>query len=97
MIRRRFSLVSVSAMIVAAVFATFATMRAEVGFAGHQGFPFAWYWWTDLQVNYNPTQGFLWGGLVADVLVWLFVVIAFGLLVEWVVKKCLKQHGAKDA
>jgi hypothetical protein len=84
-------------MIVTTVFATLATMRAEVAFAGHQGLPFRWYWWTDLIANDNPTWGYYWGGLAADVFIWVSVILASGLLVESMVRRLARRPRTTNA
>lgn len=87
--RPRFSLVSVATMIVVAVFATLAMLRVQgaVGFAGNQGFPLAWYWWTDVIANDDPGYGYRWSGLVLDVVFWTCVIVAFGLLAERITQR----------
>ena len=82
-------------MIVATVFATFATMRGQVGFAGHQGFPFAWYWWTDFSANDIPDRGYHWGGLALDLFVWFLVIIASGFFVECIMQRVFGKYEAK--
>src|SRR5437016_7342515 len=83
MIRQRFSFVSVAAMVFAAAFVTLTMIRHDGGgLAGKQGFPLAWYWWTDVSFNDSRSHGYLWGGLIADVLIWFAVIVGFGLLVE---------------
>ena len=73
----RFSLISVVAMVLATAAATVIMLRFDGGgFAGQQGFPFAWYWWTDVSMNGSPTRGYRWPGLVADVVIWVVVIIS---------------------
>ena len=99
MIRQRFSLISALAMIVTTVFATLATMRAELAYPGHQGLPFRWYWWTylNLTAHDNPTWGYNWVELAADVFIWLSVILAVGLLVESIVRRLARRHGTTNA
>ena len=89
----RFSLISVVAMVLATAAATVIMLRFDGGgFAGQQGFPFAWYWWTDVSMNGSPTRGYRWPGLVADVVIWVVVIISFGLLVERIAQRFFRQH-----
>lgn len=70
-------------MVVATVILTFFMFVYQgAWFEGRRGFPFAWYWWTDISINGSPTHGYRWGGLVADVVICLVAVIVFGILVE---------------
>jgi hypothetical protein len=62
------------------------------GFSGQQGFPFAWYWWTDVSFNGSSTRGYRWVALFADVVIWVVAIISFGLLVERVAQRFFRQH-----
>ena len=79
--RQRFSFLSVAAMISATVYGTMATMSVHglLGMAGHQGFPYPWFWWSDLATQYHPGYEYRWSALVLDVVIWLFVIVAVGL------------------
>ena len=75
-------------MVLASAAATVAMLWFDGGgFAGSRGFPFAWYWWTDVSVNDNPFSGYRWGGLIADVVFWLAMTIGLGLVVEWITQR----------
>ena len=84
----RFSLMSVVAMVLATIAVTVAmTAFQGGGFSGQRGYPFAWYWWTDMSVNGSPMSGYRWTGLIADVVIWVVAIIYFGLRVERFVQK----------
>jgi hypothetical protein len=82
--RQRFSFLSVAAMMLATIYSTLLTMTVygAIGFSGSQGFPFRWYWWTDLTTQYHPGQEYRWGALALDMVIWLFIVVAIGFGVE---------------
>jgi len=69
-------------MLLATVLATLVMLDVHGGFGGHQGFPFAWHWWTDVIIEGRPVGGYRWGGLAVDIVIWCAVVAALGLLVE---------------
>src|SRR5438445_5810694 len=98
MFRKRFSFISVTAMVGATVFAVLAVFRfrGAVGFSAYQGFPFTWYWVTDLVVNNDPGYGYRWGVFVLDVVIWLLAIIAFGLCVEYVAQRFSRKHETAD-
>jgi hypothetical protein len=98
MLRPRFNLVSVVVIVIATAAATFAMLWVQGGgFAGHRGFPFAWYWWRDVSINDDPFSGFRWSGFIADVTVWLAVIIAFGMFVERVTQQLSRRHEVANA
>jgi hypothetical protein len=98
MLRPRFNLISVVAMVLATATATVAMLWFDGGgFAGRRGFPFAWYWWTDVSINDSPLSGYRWSGLIADVVIWLVVIIAFGLLVERIAQKFSRRYEPTNA
>ena len=83
MFQPRFSLILVSAMLLATTAVTLLVSRTQSdGFGGHQGFPFAWYSWIDVIVDGRQVGGYRWGGLVADIVIWSVGVPVFGLRVE---------------
>jgi preprotein translocase subunit SecG len=93
MLRQRFSLVSVLVMVVATAVVTFLMLRRQGGwFAGQQGLPFEWHWWTDVSYNGSPLHGYRWGGLVVDIVIWFVVIIALGVLVERATQKSFTHH-----
>jgi hypothetical protein len=93
MLRPTFSLMAVTAMICATVFATMEMLRfrGAVGFEAHQGFPFKWYWYTDFQNNDKPNNGYLWSGLALDIIIWLFVIVVFGWCVDHLARRFRKK------
>jgi hypothetical protein len=99
MLRQRFSFISVTAMIGVTVFAVLAVcrFRGAVGFAAHRGYPFTWYWYTDVSSNDDPGYGYRWSGLVLDIAIWLLAIIAFGLCVEYMLQRFSKKHETKTA
>src|SRR5437588_1245391 len=91
----RFSLLSVTAMMCATALAAIAVVRTRgaVGFSAHQGFPFAWYWYTDFTINNDPGYGYWWGGLALDVVIWFFAVMIFRSFVEYITQGYLRLRG----
>ena len=85
-------------MVGATVFAVLAVFRfrGAVGFSAHQGFPFAWHWYTDLVVNNDPGSGYRWCVLVLDVVIWLLAIVAFGSCVEYIAQKVARTQKPKD-
>jgi hypothetical protein len=95
MFQPRFSLISVSAMLLATTaVALLVTGTQSDGFGGHQGLPFAWYSWTDVIIDGRQVGGYRWGGLVADIVVWSVGVLVLGLLVERAVQRLLARKNA---
>ena len=91
MLRQRFSHISVTAMLFAAVLATLIVLRPQGdGFGGHQGFPFAWCVWPDTVVDGRIPRQYSWGRLAADIIVWFAAVVAFGLLVERTAQRLMR-------
>ena len=86
-------------MICATVFATLEMLRfrGAVGFAAHQGFPFHWYWYTDLIHNNEPANGYIWSGLVLDVVSWLFAIVLLGWCVEYIARRYCSNDESKSA
>jgi hypothetical protein len=96
--RLRFSFLSVSAMLLAAALATLVVLRPHGdGFGGHLGFPFAWYSWPDTMIDGRVPVQYSWGGLAADIVVWLAVILGFGLFAERVRRRLLEPRKPRDA
>jgi hypothetical protein len=86
MLRQRFSLLSIVAMVAATTIVTCVMLRFPGGsYGGHFGFPFAWCWWTDVFFIGQPSHGISWVGLVADIAIWFVVILALGIFVEWII------------
>jgi len=67
------------------------------GFSGSRGLPFAWYWWSDLSINNSPGSGYRWLGLIADVVIWLALIIGFGLLVDLIIQRLSRRRESTNA
>jgi hypothetical protein len=80
-------------MVLAAASATTAMLWFDGGgLGGSRGYPFAWYWWTDVSINDSPLSGYRWHGLVADIVFWLAAIIGLGLFIEWVIPRFSRRY-----
>ncbi len=70
-------------------------VRGSVGFAAHQGFPFKWYWNRDISTQYDPGYGYIWSGLVFDIVIWSVAVVVMGSFIELILQRFTRKHESK--
>jgi len=98
MLRQRFSLVSALAILLATAFASILMLRPQGdGFGGHKGFPLHWLEWMDTIVDGQVPSRYVWGGLAADILIWVPVILLFGAFVERLVCRAAARRKTKNA
>jgi len=70
----------------------FFRIRGLAGFAVDEGFPFRWYWYTDVIHDSQPGYGYSSLGCVFDIIIWSLAIIVVGLCVEYIVQRFLERH-----
>ena len=88
----RISLPTIALMLCATATAVAAMIWTESnGFCGQRGAPFTWYEWSDCYVISQGPGSICWFGLLADLSLWIAVIISVGRIVEKELSKSTRK------